>query len=101
MRGKYGEQAKKDLRADLQDVFLGNERGKRVLKTLMLELGVFDELRTDEEMALHNFGVRLLNLMGVYEPWQIRGIVQKYSELPRSAPGERKKGGDMLGGNKD
>lgn len=96
-KGTYEEEALKDLRVDLQDLFLGNDRGKRVLKFLMVELGVFDEIVTDDDRVLHNYGVRLLNFMGIYEPWQVKAIIHKYSELPRSAPGKKqKKGSDML-----
>lgn len=100
-RGNYSPETLRDLRADLQDVFLGNDKGKRVLQFLMVEMGLFEEVISEEEVALHNYGVRLLNLLGVYEPWQIRGIVQKLSELPRSQPGEKKKGKDMLGGKEE
>jgi hypothetical protein len=95
-RGRYTEEALRDLRKDLQDTLLGNERGQRVLEWLLIELGLFDEIVTEEEQYLHNFAVRLLMLLGIYEPWQIRGLVRRYAGMPRSASGEKKAGKDMV-----
>lgn len=44
----------------------GTGSGKLVLKNLLMEAGLFDELHTPEEQAVENFAKRILQTMGTY-----------------------------------
>lgn len=55
-----------DKRDDLRYIFQG-KRGKRALAIMLKDLRFFDELHTDEDIALHNYAIRLLEQTGIYQ----------------------------------
>lgn len=48
-----------------RQVLLGNENGRVVLTFLMQTCGLLKEIKTDEQRTLHNWGVALLENMGM------------------------------------
>ena len=40
--------------------------GRMVLERLLIELGLFEQANTDTQIALKNFAVHIMELMGIY-----------------------------------
>jgi len=49
--------------------------GRQVLEHMLLELGYFDEIETEEQRVLYNYGRRLLVFIGALEAPNLTGIV--------------------------
>jgi extradiol dioxygenase family protein len=56
-----------------REVF-GTRVGREVLAHMLVELGFFNEIVTDEQKILCNYARRLLKLMGVLQPKNINDI---------------------------
>jgi hypothetical protein len=67
-----------------RNFFLGSEEGRQVFEFLHEELGTFDSIPnpTPQQAALHAFGLRLLELVGVNHEDSLGLVIQKLSELP-------------------
>lgn len=57
--------------------------GQIVLTHLLAELHVFDEVLTEEEVALSNFGKKLLGYMGVINENNIKDVVKFYISIAK------------------
>jgi len=56
-----------------REVF-GTRAGREVLAHMMVELGFFNEIITEEQKVLANYSRHLLKLMGVLQPKNINDI---------------------------
>ena len=61
----------------------GTDAGKRVLGDLLIRAGHFDtDLKTPEEIAVHNFVNNILRNLGITDVSNVSSYVQKLFELP-------------------
>jgi hypothetical protein len=58
-----------------REVF-GTRVGKEVLAHMLVELGFFNEIVSDEQNILVNYSRHLLKLMGILQPKNINDIVE-------------------------
>lgn len=49
--------------------------GKRALMLLLSELFVFDQTQTPEQVTLRNFGIQLLEAMGIYHEGNLQELI--------------------------
>ena len=56
-----------------REVF-GTRSGREVLAHMLVELGFFNEIVTDEQKVLANYSRHLLKLMGVLQPKNVNDI---------------------------
>ena len=82
-----GTQADKEVRLAYSSVFSG-DLNRKVLTRILVELHFFNELKTEEEVALHNYAVRLLNQCGVLTAENVPAIVNAIMNISQK-PGEK------------
>ena len=68
-----------------REVF-GTRQGKEVLAHMLVELGFFNEIQTDEQKFLCNYARHLLKLMGVFQPKNINDITEALMNVSFSEP---------------
>jgi hypothetical protein len=75
LRGKSQEP---DKLAEAYFLTFSSPHGQAVLAHLLVQLHVFDEVQSDEEMVLSNFGKRLLGYIGIICEDNVKDIVKMY-----------------------
>lgn len=63
-----------------REVF-GTRVGKEVLAHMLVELGFFNEIVTDEQKVLANYARRILKIMGVIQPKNINDIIESLMNI--------------------
>ena len=62
----------------------GTGSGKIVLKNLLMEAGLFDQLETSEELAVENFAKTILHKMGEYgDARRNETLIEELFNIPR------------------
>ena len=57
--------------------------GRQVLAHLLTDLGLFNELEaTEDEVAQHNAGIRILTRLGIIKAGNIQAIIDALMDLP-------------------
>jgi hypothetical protein len=74
-------QAELDRRNNYRAVFSA-ERGHRCLMDMLVHLHYFDEVVNQEELALRNYAVRLMNILGYTEPGNLLEGLKRQATLP-------------------
>ena len=70
---KNGSNSVDEVKRMYREVF-GTRVGREVLAHMLVELGFFNEIVTDEQKVLANYSRHLLKLMGVLQPKNINDI---------------------------
>jgi hypothetical protein len=68
-----GNNSADEVKRMYREVF-GTRVGREVLGHMLVELGFFNEIVTDEQKVLANYSRHLLKLMGVLQPKNINDI---------------------------
>lgn len=75
-----------------REVLLSTPQGRDVLKWLLLNLGLYKPIVTDEGIVLHNFAIKLLSVLDLHKQPQLESMIDYYSELAKEDalhPGKR------------
>jgi hypothetical protein len=61
--------------------FLSNHDGRSTLKWLLLNLGLYKPMITEEEVVLHNFAIKLLHILGLSDQDKLEKMIDYYETL--------------------
>lgn len=59
-----------------------------VFKTMLYDLGVFSTVENEGQRVLHNYGIKLLEMIGVNTVWNHDEIARLLLNLPPDDPAE-------------
>lgn len=65
----------------LRKVLLGDSDGKFVFEYLLAQMGLWSVVTNEGELALRNFAVELLTLMGVYEDKNMPELMNSFQKM--------------------
>lgn len=88
MRSAFTADEENGLRPLFRKAFSG-ETGVKLLGVLLKSLGFFDRVENDEQKALRNYAVWVLEILGVNQEVNLLDITRKMMEIPVDLPKER------------
>ena len=70
-----------DDRMILQRVLLYTEDGKHLLKWLLLNLGLYKEVRSEGDSAKHSFALKIMNVLGLFDKHNAEIMIDNLGEI--------------------
>ena len=67
-------------------VFSGSQDGIDVFEDLLTDLRLYETIDTEEDRALHNFALKLVVKMGIYESSNMRMVTRNLLGIPLPSP---------------
>ena len=86
---KINNNSADEVKRMYREVF-GTRSGKEVLAHMLVELGFFNEIVTDEQKVLCNYSRHLLKLMGVLRPKNVNDITEALMNVSFGEPENKK-----------
>jgi hypothetical protein len=67
-------------------VFLKDSTSIDVFEELLTDLRLYETIETEEDRYLHNFAIRLLNKMAIYDGPNMRAVTRNLAQIPMPPP---------------
>ena len=77
---------KRILATSYRETFSRDSQSIRVFEDILTDLCLYETLETEEERYLHNFAIRLLAKMGIYDPPNINAVTRNLLSIELAAP---------------